>query len=362
MKFGHSGVVERNKFVFFTGLFTCFLSPHTVSYTCVCVGMVAFVFSEGVLGNLSFEAILLSCLPCFSGSCSLDPLVSASRGNQKPKISSPNPFSFVSRCWLYSPGVCLEVCALLPHARVLVSLGLTIPTHPPTHPLTMTVPMRFIWAGSRRAEHSGDPRPMPRPAAAQTTGEPAPARPQPGARGEKKTRPWLVASLGPLFGYLAGYGGLSDMLGHGVTSCSQCGVWRAALVPDWRNPLRVFADLSDLSFPDPSGIISYIFTADFHVFYGRVPFARSFPTTNATGQAMFLLVPDPSPLDPQLRGLWDWLQQRVEQCPSTLPDSVLSELVDTLLTRVQCSAASREEVIPIALALTESFMYQVRTL
>lgn len=75
---------------------------------------------------------------------------------------------------------------------------------------------------------------------------------------------------------------------------------------------------------------------------------------------MFLLVPDPSPLDPQLRGLWDWLQQRVEQCPSTLPDSVLSELVDTLLTRVQCSAASREEVIPIALALTESFMYQVR--
>lgn len=78
------------------------------------------------------------------------------------------------------------------------------------------------------------------------------------------------------------------------------------------------------------------------------------------GQAMFLLVPDPSPLDPQLRGLWDWLQQRVEQCPSTLPDSVLSELVDTLLTRVQCSAASREEVIPIALALTESFMYQVR--
>eukprot|EP00752_Nemacystus_decipiens_P001833 g1768.t1 len=76
-------------------------------------------------------------------------------------------------------------------------------------------------------------------------------------------------------------------------------------------------------------------------------------------EAMFLLVPDPSPLDPQLRGLWDWLQQRVEQCPSTLPDSVLSELVDTLLTRVQCSAASREEVIPIALALTESFMYQV---
>lgn len=75
---------------------------------------------------------------------------------------------------------------------------------------------------------------------------------------------------------------------------------------------------------------------------------------------MFLLVPDPSPLDPQLRGLWDWLQQRVEQCPSTLPDSVLSELVDTLLIRVQCSAASREEVIPIALALTESFMYQVR--
>lgn len=75
---------------------------------------------------------------------------------------------------------------------------------------------------------------------------------------------------------------------------------------------------------------------------------------------MFLLVPDPSPLDPQLRGLWDWLQQRVEQCPSTLPDSVLSELVDTLLTRVQCSAASREEVIPIALALTESFMYQAR--
>lgn len=74
---------------------------------------------------------------------------------------------------------------------------------------------------------------------------------------------------------------------------------------------------------------------------------------------MFLLVPDPSPLDPQLRGLWDWLQQRVEQCPSTLPDSVLSELVDTLLIRVQCSAASREEVIPIALALTESFMYQV---
>lgn len=74
---------------------------------------------------------------------------------------------------------------------------------------------------------------------------------------------------------------------------------------------------------------------------------------------MFLLVPDPSPLDPQLRGLWDWLQQKVEQCPSTLPDSVLSELVDTLLTRVQCSAASREEVIPIALALTESFMYQV---
>lgn len=78
------------------------------------------------------------------------------------------------------------------------------------------------------------------------------------------------------------------------------------------------------------------------------------------GQAMFLLVPDPSPLDPQLRGLWDWLQQRVEQCPSTLPDTVLSELVDTLLTRVQCSATSREEVIPIALALTESFMYQVR--
>ncbi|CAM9299340.1 unnamed protein product, partial [Hapterophycus canaliculatus] len=76
-------------------------------------------------------------------------------------------------------------------------------------------------------------------------------------------------------------------------------------------------------------------------------------------EAMFLLVPDPSPLDPQLRGLWDWLQQRVEQCPSTLPDSVLSELVDTLLIRVQCSAASREEVIPIALALTESFMYQV---
>lgn len=76
-------------------------------------------------------------------------------------------------------------------------------------------------------------------------------------------------------------------------------------------------------------------------------------------QAMFLLVPDPSPLDPQLRVLWDWLQQKVEQCPSTLPDSVLSELVDTLLTRVQCSAASREEVIPIALALTESFMYQV---
>lgn len=75
---------------------------------------------------------------------------------------------------------------------------------------------------------------------------------------------------------------------------------------------------------------------------------------------MFLLVPDPSPLDPQLRGLWDWLQQRVEQCPSTLPDTVLSELVDTLLTRVQCSATSREEVIPIALALTESFMYQVR--
>ncbi|CAN0418839.1 unnamed protein product [Ectocarpus sp. 12 AP-2014] len=74
---------------------------------------------------------------------------------------------------------------------------------------------------------------------------------------------------------------------------------------------------------------------------------------------MFLLVPDPSPLDPQLRGLWDWLQQRVEQCPSTLPDTVLSELVDTLLTRVQCSATSREEVIPIALALTESFMYQV---
>ncbi|CAM9336147.1 unnamed protein product, partial [Ectocarpus fasciculatus] len=76
-------------------------------------------------------------------------------------------------------------------------------------------------------------------------------------------------------------------------------------------------------------------------------------------EAMFLLVPDPSPLDPQLRGLWDWLQQRVEQCPSTLPDTVLSELVDTLLTRVQCSATSREEVIPIALALTESFMYQV---
>lgn len=74
---------------------------------------------------------------------------------------------------------------------------------------------------------------------------------------------------------------------------------------------------------------------------------------------MFLLVPDPSPVDPQLRGLWDWLQQKVEQCPSTLPDSVLSELVDTLLTRVHCSAASREEVIPIALALTESFMCQV---
>lgn len=74
---------------------------------------------------------------------------------------------------------------------------------------------------------------------------------------------------------------------------------------------------------------------------------------------MFLLVPDPSPVDPQLRGLWDWLQQRVQQCPSTLPDSVLSELVDTLLTRVHCSAASREQVIPIALALTESFMYQV---
>lgn len=74
---------------------------------------------------------------------------------------------------------------------------------------------------------------------------------------------------------------------------------------------------------------------------------------------MFLLVPDPSPVDPQLRSLWDWLQQRVQQCPSTLPDSVLSELVDTLLTRVHCSAASREEVIPIALTLTESFMYQV---
>lgn len=75
---------------------------------------------------------------------------------------------------------------------------------------------------------------------------------------------------------------------------------------------------------------------------------------------MFLLVPDPSPLDPQLRGLWEWLQQRVQQCPSSLPVSVLSELVDTLLTRVQCSAASRQEVIPIALSLTESFMYQVR--
>ncbi|CAM9974426.1 unnamed protein product, partial [Choristocarpus tenellus] len=76
-------------------------------------------------------------------------------------------------------------------------------------------------------------------------------------------------------------------------------------------------------------------------------------------EAMFLLVPDPSLPDPQLMGLWDWLQQKMEQCPSTLPDSVLGELVESLLIRVESSAASREEVIPIALSITESFMYQV---
>ncbi|CAM9368453.1 unnamed protein product [Discosporangium mesarthrocarpum] len=76
-------------------------------------------------------------------------------------------------------------------------------------------------------------------------------------------------------------------------------------------------------------------------------------------EAMFLLIPDPSPKDPHLARLWDWLQQKMEQCPSTLPASVLGELVESLLMRVECSAASREEVIPIVLAITESFVYQV---
>jgi hypothetical protein len=51
----------------------------------------------------------------------------------------------------------------------------------------------------------------------------------------------------------------------------------------------------------------------------------------------------------------------MEACPSTLPETSLAHLVTSLMARVDCSAASREAIIPVALAIAESFVRQVRT-
>jgi hypothetical protein len=51
----------------------------------------------------------------------------------------------------------------------------------------------------------------------------------------------------------------------------------------------------------------------------------------------------------------------MEACPSTLPETSLAHLVTSLMARVDCSAASREAIIPVALAIAESFVRQVPT-
>ena len=53
--------------------------------------------------------------------------------------------------------------------------------------------------------------------------------------------------------------------------------------------------------------------------------------------------------------------QQMEACPSTLPESSLAHLVSSLMARVDCSAASREAIVPTALAIAESFVRQVPT-
>jgi hypothetical protein len=78
-------------------------------------------------------------------------------------------------------------------------------------------------------------------------------------------------------------------------------------------------------------------------------------------QALFLLVPDPDPKDALLTELWTLLQQKVEACPKSLPEGLLAELVTSLLVRVDCSAASRIDVIPIVLHVAESFRLQLPT-
>ncbi|CAM9799045.1 unnamed protein product [Chrysoparadoxa australica] len=76
-------------------------------------------------------------------------------------------------------------------------------------------------------------------------------------------------------------------------------------------------------------------------------------------QATFLLLPDPCDGDKALLRQWDDLQEKMEASPHTLPTSLLAEVVESLLVRVECSAAARDALTPIALTITESFVNQV---
>eukprot|EP00612_Vaucheria_litorea_P002551 CAMPEP_0171456264 /NCGR_PEP_ID=MMETSP0945-20130129/2818_1 /TAXON_ID=109269 /ORGANISM="Vaucheria litorea, Strain CCMP2940" /LENGTH=371 /DNA_ID=CAMNT_0011981649 /DNA_START=571 /DNA_END=1686 /DNA_ORIENTATION=- len=79
-------------------------------------------------------------------------------------------------------------------------------------------------------------------------------------------------------------------------------------------------------------------------------------------EAMFLLIPDPSSNDVELRDMWAELKSKIEACPSRLLEPDLKTLCACLIDRIECSSMTgREAIVSTVLSIIESFCKQVPT-